>query len=141
MKNITAKQKLSTKYFQASQPKRTFQKGDQVLWCPKDPKIKRTKFESILHGPYRVQLVLPNNTVLLVNNDNYDKQATIVNSGKLKHYHAASPDVSPTMSLGQLHETLAAEAKITAQQADSKDSKDTMDSQGNSKDPEDTMDN
>jgi hypothetical protein len=49
MKNITDKQKLSAKYFQASQPMRTFQKGDQVLSCPKDQKIKRTKFESIWH--------------------------------------------------------------------------------------------
>jgi hypothetical protein len=54
--------------------------------------------------------VLPNNTVLLVNNHNYDKQVTIVNATKLKQYHAATPIISPTMSLGKIHNTLAAEA-------------------------------
>ena len=35
-------------------------------------------------GPYRVQYALPNNTVLLVVLQHFDKNATIVNSNKLK---------------------------------------------------------
>ena len=87
MKKIAQKQELNARYFQASKLHRVFQKGDQVLWCLRDPKMQKTKFESIWHRPYRVQLVLPKNTVLLVNNENFESQAIIVNSTKLKHYH------------------------------------------------------
>lgn len=116
MKNIISKQELTAKYFQASKPPRLFQKGDQVLWCRRDPKIRKSKFESIWYGPYRVQLVLPNNTVLLINNENYDTHATIVNTTKLKQYHALSPNTQPTHSLGEIYKSLEAEAQATAQQ-------------------------
>jgi hypothetical protein len=45
------------------------------------------------------------------------------------------------MSLGEIHETLAAKEKITIQQTDSEDSKDTIDNQGDSEDSNDTIDN
>ena len=47
IKNITDTQALSAKYFQSSKPERLFQKGDRVLWCPRDPKLRKTKFESV----------------------------------------------------------------------------------------------
>lgn len=58
-----------------------------------------------------MQLTLPNNTVLLVNSDNYDAQATIVNAAKLKHYHGLNSQHTPTLSLGQLHDSLVTEAQ------------------------------
>ena len=131
IKNITDKQTLNAEYFQASQLARLFQKGDQVLWCPRDPKLKKTKFETIWHGPYRVQLVLPNNTVLLVNNDYYDKQATIVNTNKLKHYHTTANNVAPKLSLGEIYNNLAEEAHATEEQAE-----DTTDMGDNTTNPD-----
>ena len=109
--HILHKQSLAARHFQGTQPPRVFQKGDQVLWCPRDPKLKRSKFESIWHGPYRVQLALPNNTVLLVNDTNYDPHATIVNSAKLKQYHTTTPQITTALSLQDIHTTLAAEAR------------------------------
>lgn len=130
MKNIVDKQQLTAKYFQSIQPPRLFEKGDQVLWCPRDPKIRKSKFDSIWHGPYRVQLVLPNNTVLLINADNYDAQATIVNSTKLKHYHAAETHTKPVLSLGDIHKDLAAEANRLQQEEEASiDAKDTNEKQ------------
>ena len=110
IKNIVDNQALSAKYFQASQPARIFQKGDHILWCLRDPKLRKTKFESIWHGPYHIQLVLPNNIALLVNNEYYDTQATIVNTNKLKHYHTIAPNVAPKFTLGEIYTNLVAEA-------------------------------
>ena len=133
MKNIGHKQEQTARYFQATRPPRIFQKGDHVLWCPRDPKIRKIKFESIWHGPYRVQLVLPNNTVLLVNSENFNKYATIVNSTKLKHYHSENLVTPPTLSLGEIYKTLATEAQAsmdpgdTAQQTHPQEDMDSQD--------------
>lgn len=76
-----------------------------------DLKIKHTKFQSIWHGTYTVQFVLPNNTMLLVNNDNFDTHANIVNVAKLKHYNTDMTYVGTALSLHDIHKTLAAKAK------------------------------
>ena len=109
LQNITKRQQLSAQHFQASKPPRIFQKGDYVLWCPRDPKLRKLKFDSIWHGPYRVQLTLPNNTVLLINNDNFDPHATIVNATKLKHYHTNLDKPATTLNLGDISNALAQE--------------------------------
>ena len=48
-------------------------------------------------GPYRVQCALQNNTVLLVTLRQFDKNAAIVNSNKLKNYLLSKGTLLETM--------------------------------------------
>ena len=49
-------------------------------------------------GPYRVQYLLPNNTVLLVTVDKFDPDPVIVNINKLKTYRYPEEGLSDLSS-------------------------------------------
>ena len=63
-----------------------FRMGDYVLWFPKGANVHAGKLRNKWFGPYRVQYLLPNNTVLLVTVDKFDPDPVIVNINKLKTY-------------------------------------------------------
>ena len=66
-----------------------FRMGDYVLWFPKGANVHAGKLRNKWFGPYRVQYLLPNNTVLLVTVDKFDPDPVIVNINKLKTYRCA----------------------------------------------------
>ena len=66
-----------------------FRMGDYVLWFPKGANIHAGKLRNKWFGPYRVQYLLPNNTVLQVTVDKFDPDPVIVNINKLKTYRCA----------------------------------------------------
>ena len=71
--------------------------GDYVLWYPKGANVHAGKLRNKWFGPYRVQYLLPNNTVLLVTVDKFDPDPVIVNINKLKTYRCPEeglPDLS-----------------------------------------------
>ena len=71
--------------------------GDYVLWFPKGANVYAGKLRNKWFGPYRVQYLLPNNTVLLVTVDKFDPDSIIVNINKLKTYRCIEeglPDLS-----------------------------------------------
>ena len=71
--------------------------GDYVLWFPKGANVHGGKLRNKWFGPYRVQYLLPNNTVLLVTVDKFDPDPVIVNINKLKTYRCPKeglPDLS-----------------------------------------------
>ena len=71
--------------------------GDYVLWFPKGANVHAGKLRNKWFGPYRVQYLLPNNTVLLVTVDKFDLDLVIVNINKLKTYRCPEeglPDLS-----------------------------------------------
>ena len=59
-----------------------FRMGDYVLWFPKGANVHAGKLRNKWFGPYRVQYLLPNNTVLLVTVDKFDPDPVIVNINK-----------------------------------------------------------
>ena len=59
---------------------------DYVLWYLKGANVHTGKLRNKWFGPYRVQYLLPNNTVLLVTVDKFDSDPVIVNINKLKTY-------------------------------------------------------
>ena len=63
-----------------------FRMGDYVLWYPKGANVHVGKLQNKWFGPYRVQYLLPNNTVLLVTVEKFDSDPVIVNIKKLKTY-------------------------------------------------------
>ena len=63
-----------------------FQMGDYALWYPKGTNVHAGKLHNKWFGPYRVQYLLPNNTVFLVTVDKFDPDPVIVNINKLKTY-------------------------------------------------------
>ena len=63
--------------------------GDYVLWFPKGANVHTGKLRNKWFGPYRVQYLLSNNTVLLVTVDKFDPDPVIVNINKLKTYRCA----------------------------------------------------
>ncbi len=63
-----------------------FSFGDYVLWFPKGNKSHLRKFTRKWFGPYRVQYVLPNNTMLLVTIEKFETNHVFVNVNKLKPY-------------------------------------------------------
>lgn len=71
-----------------------------VIWYSKDLKICNTKFDALWHGLYRIQLALPNNIILLINEDNYNLYHIILNTNKLFEYKftSSSPTWSQTIS-------------------------------------------
>ena len=74
-----------------------FRIGDYVLWFPKGANVHAGKLWNKWFGPYRVQYLLPNNTVLLVTVDKFDPDPVIVNINKLKTYRCPEeglPDLS-----------------------------------------------
>ena len=83
------KQWNRAQWVQTQGPKLQFNVGDHVLWHPKSANLHAGKLRGKWFGPYRVQYVLPNNTVLLVSIQHFDPDPVIVNVGKLKPYHVA----------------------------------------------------
>ena len=74
-----------------------FRMGDYVLWFPKGANVHTGKLRNKWFGPYRVQYLLPNNTVLLVTVEKFDSGPVIVNINKLKTYRCPEeglPDLS-----------------------------------------------
>jgi hypothetical protein len=63
-----------------------FSFGDYVLWFLKDNKSHLGKFTKKWFGPYRIQYVLPNNTLLLVTIEKFETNLVFVNMNKLKLY-------------------------------------------------------
>ena len=63
-----------------------FRMGDHVLWYPKGANVPAGKLCNKWFGPYRVQYLLPNNTVLLITVDKFDPDPVIVNINKMKTY-------------------------------------------------------
>ena len=74
-------------WFQGNKAKKIFKLGDYVLWYPKGQKTHIGKFKIRWYGPYRVRLVLPNHTVLIVSDQYFDPNPVLVNANKLKVYH------------------------------------------------------
>ena len=71
--------------------------GDHVLWYPKGANVHVGKLRNKWFGPYQVQYLLPNNTVLLVTVVKLDSDPIIVNIKKLKSYRCPKeglPDLS-----------------------------------------------
>ena len=74
-----------------------FRMGDYVLWYPKGANVHVGKLQNKWFGPYQVQYLLPNNTVLVVTVDKFDSDPVIVNINKLKIYRCPEeglPDLS-----------------------------------------------
>ena len=68
-----------------------------MLWYPKGANVYAGKLRNKWFGPYRVQYLLPNNTVFLVTMDKFDPDPVIVNINKLKTYQCREeglPDLS-----------------------------------------------
>jgi hypothetical protein len=63
-----------------------FSFGDYVMWFPKGNKSHLRKFTKKWFGPYKIQYVLPNNTMLVVTIEKFETNPVLVNVGKLKHY-------------------------------------------------------
>ena len=74
-----------------------FRMEDYVLWFPKGANVYARKLRNKWFGPYRVQYLLLNNTVLLVTVDKFDPDPVIVNINKLKTYRCAEEGI-PDMS-------------------------------------------
>jgi hypothetical protein len=66
--------------------KNNFKFSDFVLWFPKGSKSHFGKFIRKWLGPYRMQYVLHNNTVLLITFINFELNPMLVNINKLKSY-------------------------------------------------------
>ena len=74
-----------------------FRMGDYVLWFPKGANVHTGRLQNKWFGPYQVQYLLPNNTVLLVTMEKFDPDPVIVNINKLKTYRCPEeglPDLS-----------------------------------------------
>ncbi len=63
-----------------------FNFGDYVLWFPKGNKSHLGKFIRKWFGPYRVQYVLPNSTMLLVTIHKFKTSPILINVNKFKPY-------------------------------------------------------
>ncbi len=66
--------------------KKQFNFGDYVLWFPKGNKSHLGKFIKKWFGPYKIQYVLPNNTMLLVTIKKFETNPMLINVNKLKPY-------------------------------------------------------
>ena len=67
------------------------------MWYPKGANVHAKKLRNKWFRPYRVQYLLPNNTVFLVTVDKFDPDPVIVNINKLKTYRCREeglPDLS-----------------------------------------------
>jgi hypothetical protein len=60
--------------------------GDYILWLLKGNKSHLGKFTRKWFGPYKVQYVLPNNTMLLVTIEKLETNLVLVNMNELKPY-------------------------------------------------------
>ncbi len=63
-----------------------FNFGDYVLWFPKGNKSHLRKFTRKWFGPYIIQYVLPNKTVLLVTIEKFGTNPMLVKVNKFKPY-------------------------------------------------------
>ncbi len=75
-----------TLWSQQKNPKKQFNFGDYVLCFPKGNKSHLGKFIRKWFGPYKVQYVLPNNTMLLVTIEKFEANFGLVNVNKFKPY-------------------------------------------------------
>ncbi len=75
-----------TLWSQQKNLEKQFSFGDYVLWFPKGNKSHLGKFTRKWFKPYKVQYVLPNNTLLLVRIENFETNPMLVNVNKLKPY-------------------------------------------------------
>ena len=86
-----------TQWVQTQGKPHQFRMGDYVLWYPKGANVHAGKLRNKWFGPYRVQYLSPNNTVLFVTVDKFDPDPVIVNINKLKTYQCPEeglPDLS-----------------------------------------------
>ena len=86
--------------------------GDYVLWYPKGPNVHVGKLRNKWFGSYRVQYLLPNNTVLLVIVDKFDPDPVIVNINKLKIYRCLEEGLSDLSSSDHQTKTQLIEASF-----------------------------
>jgi hypothetical protein len=63
-----------------------FSFGDYVTWFPKGNKSHLGKFTKKWFRMYRIQYVLPNNTMLLVTIEKFETNPILVNVNKFKPY-------------------------------------------------------
>ncbi len=56
------------------------------MWFPKGNKSHLRKFIKKRFGPYKIQYVSPNNTVLMVTIEKFETNLVLVNVNKLKPY-------------------------------------------------------
>ena len=89
-----------------------FRMGDYVLWYPKGANIYAGKLRNKWFGPYQVQYLLPNNTVLLVTVDKFDPDPVIVNINKLKTYRCPEEGLPDLSSSNQQTKTQLIEASF-----------------------------
>ena len=86
--------------------------GDYVLWYPKGANVHVGKLRNKWFGPYQVQYLLPNNTVLLVTVDKFDPDPVIVNINKLKTYQCPKEGLSDLPSSDHQTKTQLMEASF-----------------------------
>ena len=86
--------------------------GDYVLWFPKGANVYTGKLRNKWFGPYRVQYLLPNNTVLLVTVDKFDSDPVIVNINKLKTYRCTEEGLPNMFSLDHRTKTQLMEESL-----------------------------
>jgi hypothetical protein len=73
-----------TLWSQQKNLEKQFSFGDYVLWFPKGNKSHLGKFTKKWFGSYRIQYVLPNNTMLMVTIEKFETNPLLVNVNKLK---------------------------------------------------------
>ncbi len=71
---------------QQKNSEKQFSFGNYVLWFPNGNKSHLGKLTKKWFGPYKVQYVLPNNTMLLVTIEKFETNTILVNVNKLKPY-------------------------------------------------------
>ncbi len=92
-KTIRIQQWNRTLWSQQKNLEKQFNFGDYVLWFPKCNKSQIGKFTWKWFGPYIVQYVLPNNTILLVTFMKFETNLMLVNVNKLKPYKYMESEV------------------------------------------------
>ncbi len=90
---IRIQQWNKTLWNQQKNPKKLFSFGDYVLWFPKGNKSHLGKLTRKWFESYRVQYVLPNNTMLLVTIEKFETNLVLVNVNKLKPYKYMESEV------------------------------------------------
>ncbi len=79
-------QRNKTLWSQQKNPEKQFNFGDYVMWFPKGNKSHLGKFIRKWFGPYIVQFMLSNNTMLLVIIEKFEINPMLVNVNKLEGY-------------------------------------------------------
>jgi hypothetical protein len=82
-----------TLWNQQKNPKKQFNFDDYVMQFPKGNKSHLEKFTRKWFKLYRIQYVLPNNTVLLVTIEKFETNLVLVNVNKFKPYKNKESEV------------------------------------------------